>query len=88
MTYANLLSRPYIDENRYQTIGRGHGFSELDGVPFKISEKYQYTKPTFDFDSENIYQLSSTQAIDMASACTFQLEMKVLKNMANIQQRF
>jgi hypothetical protein len=84
MTYANVR---YIDEARYQTIGRGHGFSELDGIPFKISEKYQYSQATYQGTSHNIYQLTDSRAVEMASSYTFQLEMKVLNNMANDQSR-
>ncbi|BFZ01575.1 hypothetical protein BsWGS_04614 [Bradybaena similaris] len=81
MTYFNVISPRYIDEARYQTIGRGHGFSELDGVPFKINEKYQHSKTVFQSPSHNIYQLLSAQGVVMANAYTFELEKKVLTNM-------
>ncbi|GFR71114.1 hypothetical protein ElyMa_005671000 [Elysia marginata] len=82
--YANHNQiMPHFDEARYQTIGRGHGFSELNGVTFKIAEKYDCLAGQAEFTGlmETLRLSSTASLLAEADSYTFDLERRVIENM-------
>ncbi|KAK3783854.1 hypothetical protein RRG08_031695 [Elysia crispata] len=73
----------HFDEARYQTIGRVHGFTELNGVPFKIADKYDIVAAHSEITSlvENLQISSPANALAEAASYTFDLERRVIQNM-------
>ncbi|KAK3800952.1 hypothetical protein RRG08_003295 [Elysia crispata] len=64
-------------------VGRVHGFTELNGVPFKIADKYDIVAAHSEITSlvENLQISSPANALVEAASYTFDLERRVIQNM-------